>query len=340
MANRNFSLWTYFMERGAEIRPSLAYQGGDVREWQPRLLTKVQELLGDFPPSVPLEAETIWKVEENGLIKEKIVFNSEPFASIPALVIRGAELSVDRKHPGLLCLHGHGPFGKDSVAGVRSTQAHRDIIQLYNYDYAVQFARQGYITITPDFRNFGERSDGDLYPGRDSCNVHFIRGLLMGINLITLNIWDIMKTMDYFMGRPEVDENRIGAIGLSFGGTMVLHSAGLDSRIKAAGIVCALTTYEEYAIKMGNFCGSQFIPGIYQYADLADLAGLIAPRPLLIENGVFDDGFPIEASLKAQEQLKRIYQAAGAENRLEIDLFEGAHQFSGRKAFSFFEKWL
>lgn len=340
MAHRNFSLVDYFIERGKQTSPLHSYQSGSVEEWQQRLRGKVVELLGVFPEPVELDAETLWTVEEDGLIKEKVVFNTESLASVPAIVIKRADLNPNQKHRAMLCLHGHGPFGKESVAGVRVTPPHREIIDLYNYDYAVQFAREGYMTITPDFRNFGERSDGNLYPGRDSCNVHFIRGLLMGIPLITLNIWDVLKTLDYFCGRPDVDPGRIGAIGLSFGGTMVLHCMGLDPRIKAAGIVCALTTYEEYAIKMGNFCGSQFIPGIYNYADLADLAGLATPRPLLIENGVFDDGFPIEASIKAHQQLQRIYKAAGALDRLEIDIFEGAHQFSGRKAFSFFEKWL
>lgn len=340
MAGRNYSLLEYFIESGKTNDPLLAYRGGDVPEWQALLRAKVVELLGSFPQAVEPEAETIWKIEENGLIKEKVVFNSESNASIPAIVVKRADLEPDRRYPAMLCLHGHGPFGKDSVVGVRTTQEHRDIIQLYNYDYAVQFARRGYIAICPDFRNFGERSDGNLYPGRDSCNVHFIRGLLMGIPLIALNIWDVMKTIDYVSSRSDVDPDRIGAVGLSFGGTMVLHSAGLDPRIKAAGISCAMTTYEEYAIRNGNFCGSQFIPGIYRYADLPDLAGLIAPRPLLIENGIYDDGFPIEASIAAHERLRHIYRSASAEDRLAIDIFEGAHEFSGREAFDFFNKWL
>jgi dienelactone hydrolase len=340
MAGRNFSLLDYFIEYSKGTGPLLAYRGGDFLEWQSKLRSKIMELLGNFPKSVEPREETIWTVEEDGLIKEKIVFDSESLASVPAVVVKRADLDSSRRHRAVLCLHGHGPFGKDSVVGVNYTQAHRDIIQLYNYDYAIQFAKRGYIAICPDFRNFGERSDGDLYPGRDSCNVHFIRGLLMGIPLITLNIWDVMKTIDYLSCRKDVDPDRIGAVGLSFGGTMVLYSAGLDPRIKAAGISCALTSYDEYAIRMGNFCGSQFIPGIFRYADLPDLAGLIAPRPLLIENGIYDDGFPIEASLAAHDQLGQIYRGAGVEDRLVIDVFEGAHQYSGRKAFDFFDKWL
>ncbi len=340
MANRNFSLQEYFIQRGYQTTPELAFQSGNVENWQRALKENVLQLLGDFPAPVDPNPEIIWRIEEDGLIKEKVVFDTEQHMSVPAIVVRRADLDPKKRHKGLVCIHGHGPFGKLSVAGVAISSEHRKVIEQFNYDYGTQFAREGYITISPDLRNFGERGGHAEYPGRDSCNVHFIRGLLMGINLMTLNIWDMMRTIDYFTSRDDVDPERIGCIGLSLGGTTTLHVAALDTRIKAAGIFSALTTYEEYAIKMANFCGSQFIPGMYQFADLADVAGLIAPRPLFISNGAFDDGFPIEASLAAHEHLTEIYRSAGVPDRLTIDVFSGGHAFGGGKAFPFLESWL
>lgn len=78
------------------------------------------------------------------------------------------------------------------------------------------------------------------------------------------------------------------------------------------------------------------LPHLYKYADVADIAGLIASRPLLIESGVHDQCFPIEPVLSAHEHLKRIYQAAVALDRLRIDIFAGGHQFHGPVAFEFF----
>lgn len=338
MDKSSYSLLHYFNELGQKPIPRLRYKGGDVADWQSRLREKVLELLGTFPESVDLNVKTIWRTEEDGLIKEKVIFHSEENSIIPAIVMKRADLDPKVKHKGMICLHGHGP-GKGSVTGSYALQNHEEGFKKYD-DYALQFARRGYVTLSPDFRNFGERRDADLYPGRDSCNVHFIRGLLMGINLITLNIWDVQKSIDYFSSRSDVDPERIGCVGLSLGGTMTLHVSAIDSRIKAAGIICAITTYKEYAINQGNFCGSQFIPGIYEYADIPDLAGLIAPRALLVESGVYDEGFPIEASQEAHEHIRNIYRSAGAEDRLTIDVFEGGHEFSGRKAFTFFENKL
>ncbi|MEX2462618.1 MAG: hypothetical protein WD469_15220 [Paenibacillaceae bacterium] len=123
MVGRDFSLLNYFIECGKKTDPLLTFRGGDVLEWQAILRAKVFELLGNFPQAVELEVETIWKVEEHGLIKEKVVFNSESMASIPAIVVKRADMDPGRRHRTMLCLHGHGPFGKDSVVGIHYTQS-------------------------------------------------------------------------------------------------------------------------------------------------------------------------------------------------------------------------
>lgn len=46
------------------------------------------------------------------------------------------------------------------MAGVRATPEHEVQIRKYNYDYAEQTTRAGFLTITPDLRVFGERADG------------------------------------------------------------------------------------------------------------------------------------------------------------------------------------
>jgi len=245
--------------------------------------------------------------------------------------------------PAILSLHGHGPFGKEPVAGV--IDPHRpalaDEIARKNYDYGAQMAREGYLTMSPDSRVFGELGDGgDPYPGRDPCNVHFIRGALLGVYLLTLNIWDMMKCLDYLQTRPDADGDRIGAMGLSWGGARTMFLAALDERVRAADIICNLTRYEDFAIRDAEFCGSELLPHLFRYGDLPDVAGLIAPRPLLIESGTHDTTYPVGPVLQAHEHLRRIYRAAGAEDRLHIDLFSGGHQFHGPSARAFFDRSL
>jgi hypothetical protein len=68
--------------------------------------------------------------------------------------------------------------------------------------------------------------------------------------------------------------------------------------------------------------------------------GLPAPRPLLIDIGIHDTCCKPDTALQCQRQLERIYQAAGAADKLELDLFPGEHAWGGNKSVAFFRKHL
>jgi dienelactone hydrolase len=348
MAARNFSMIEYFNRLAEERKPELSFDGStkeDWERWRGEFSAKLSELCGEWPDPVPLDPEVVYEVDEGDFVREKVVLDTERHFSVPSYVLipKDRGRARDGRLPAILCLHGHGNFGKEGVAGV--TDPNRpglaEEIQEYNYDYAVRMARDGYLTMAPDSRVFGELADGgNPYPGRDACNVHFIRGLLLGLNLLTLNVWDTMKCIDYLQSRSDVDGDRIGAMGLSWGGTRTTFLSALDDRVKAADIICYLTQFEHFAVRDANFCGSQLLPQLYRYGDVADVAGLIAPRPLLIESGTYDTCFPVEPVLRAHDHLRRIYRAAGAEDRLHIDLFIGGHQHHGPSAREFFAEHL
>jgi hypothetical protein len=343
-STRNFSMQVYWERLTEGWQPLLAFKGqteADWAAWCAQALPRLLELLGDFPQRVPLRAEVESSVEDGDLVRERVVFDSEPFMSVPCIVLRPRAMAPDRSHAAILCCHGHGTYGKDPVAGVRSTEHRAQVIAAHNYDYGEQMARAGYLTLCPDLRVFGERSDGpDPFPGRDPCNVNFIRGALLGINTLTLNIWDMMCCIDYLETRAEVDPGRIGMMGLSQGGTMTTFTAAVEPRIKAADISGYVNPWRAFAIERSAFCGSQIVPGIHRYFDTHDIAGLIAPRPLLLEMGEQDDCFFIADLKKGHEGVQRIYRAAGVEDRLWADVFPGPHAFAGNKAFDFFNRYL
>ena len=343
MAGRKFSMMDYFNSRCAQMQPLFGFEATDeagAKLWRVKALAKLRDLLGELPEPIPLSAETIEVVDMGSYVREKVVFDADPHSSIPGYIL--IPKALKGPGPAILCLHGHGP-GKDPVVGITeprtgyTREAMESCIQQHNYDYARQFVERGYVTFTFDFRCFGERAHTsfDLF-GRDPCNVHFIRGSLLGINLLSMAIADTFRAVDYMLTRPEIDHARIGCLGLSFGGTMTMWAAALDKRIRAACISCYLSEFEAFAVQNGNFCGSQFIPALRRYFEVSDIASLIAPRPLLIENGIYDDGFPIEASRRAYERLQEAYAAWGVPDHLAQDLFEGGHQFSGARAFDFF----
>lgn len=345
MKKRNFSMTEYWNSKAEAHIPLLSFGKHDNNDWQVWQATaskKLRQLLGELPKKVPLDAEVIYSLTEGDIIRERVVFDVEENMSIPCFVLRPQSMPADKNNPAIICCNGHpAHLGKDPVAGVCSEDEHCEAIRQMNYDYGLQMAKKGYLTIIPELRGFGERRDGvDPFPGRDACNVNFIKGALFGSYMLGLNVWDIMRTVDYLETRAEVNPKRIGMMGLSYGGTMTAFTAALEPRIAAADVMGYINPWSEFAIKRANFCGIQLLPEVYKYFETHDIAGLIAPRPLLLEMGIYDDCFYIQDQLASYEQVKAIYQAAGSAERLWQDVHVGGHRFAGNKAFAFFEKYL
>lgn len=337
-------IWAWLEEQ----EPSLAFSGSTREEWKrwrARFLDQLQALLGETPPAVPLDPEVLERHDEGDYIREKVIFDTDPYASVPCWVLIPKGIEPGERRPALLCAHGHGR-GKDDVVGLAPDDAtYTQRVAPLNYDYARQFARRGYVTIAPDWRCFGERAVEAEWAraGRDPCNVVYLAYGYQGYHLLALQIWDGRRTLDYLVSRPEVDPNRVGCVGLSFGGTMTTYLSALDDRIRAAVVSGYISTVRRDALTMrgkGNTCGSQYMPGLLRYGDIADVASLIAPKPLLVEIGEQDDCFVRDDAIAAYEAVTRVYQAIGEPDRIDADVFPGGHAFSGRKAFDWFERWL
>ena len=345
--NRNLSVNAYFRAISQKHLPEFHFEGSsqsDWEKWRKKLLPAVQASLGRMPPKISLNSEIIAEWTEEGLIKQKVIFDVEDGLSATAYVFRSAD--ARGKLPGILACHGHGPFGKEPVMGNRSTPELRSNIELLNYDYGLQMAKAGYAVISIDWCGFGERDDrrkpnqNDIFHVRDICNVHYIRANILGRTMLGMNVHDGMCALDYLCSQNFVDPSRIGVMGLSFGGTMTTWLSICDERIKAADIICYSNLFADFGMKDANFCGSQITPGLYELCDVPDLQGLIAPKPLLVEIGTYDECFKVESARHCFCKVEQIYLAAGCREKLELDLFEGGHQWAANKTFDFFKKYL
>jgi len=319
----------FFLDLIEGHKPEFFFEGQtDFSTWHANFFARFRECLGALPEAIPLTSETQWEGTEDGIHKKKILLHTAAHTFVPAIILRPESEILG----AIVAIHGHGPCGKDPVAGATyleaaSQQAH------YNYGYGLELARAGHLVICPDLRPFGERSDsmpGERpLPGRDPCNVHAIKGWLLGWNLLTYNLWDLRCCIDHLIACENADPARIGVIGLSGGGAAAMHLGAWDPRISATAIICALNSYRSWAIETDNFCGTQFLPGMFRHGDHAEICGLIAPRFLHIEHGGFDYGFPVADTRCALERLSCIYAAAGVPDHLTSHLGYGGHQYYG-----------
>ena len=345
--SRNLSINAYFRQRAAKHRPKFRFAGTtrkDWKGWREQLLPAVKATLGRMPEKVPLNPEVQAEWSQDGLIKQRVILDVEDGLSATAYVFRPARAAG--RLPGILACHGHGPFGKESVMGNRGSPEMAAKIRQNNYDYGLQMAQAGFAVIAIDWRGFGERDDRrkpnfiNNYGGRDPCNVIYLRAGLFGMTALGMDVHDGACALDYLCGQDFVDPERIGVMGLSFGGTMTTWMSIVDPRIKAADIICYSDRFAAFAIRDGNFCGSQITPGLYALCDLPDLHGLIAPRPLLVEIGAYDDCFLLDAAMSCFREVEKIYAAAGAREKLELDLFAGGHRWGANRTADFFAKHL
>ena len=75
---------------------------------------------------------------------------------------------------------------------------------------ALHLVKEGYVVIAPDWRPFGERSINSRFtrPNRDGCNVSYLGFGYFGYHLLTLNVWDAMRSIDVLESLDIVDKER------------------------------------------------------------------------------------------------------------------------------------
>jgi dienelactone hydrolase len=317
-------------------------------EWHRELSGRLIDLLGGFPPDrPPLDAVRLEVREEADYRLERVAFQSEPGVDVPCHVL--IPRHVAPPYRPVIALHGHGTGGAAHLFGAIVNEATRaeeeGYIRSLNYDYGRQLGRRGFMVFAPTQRGFGERTEaglevtGGLSVAQSRCRAISLNAMLLGKTAIGLRVWDVMRTVDYIRSRPEPMVAGIGCLGLSGGGTTTLFATAVEPRITAAVVSGYFNTFHDSIMAIFH-CECNYIPGIVRDAEMADVAGLIAPRPLLIEMGTEDHIFPVRATEAAYRELRRVYELLGASDRLDKDIFPGAHEFSGRKAFAWLTRWL
>jgi dienelactone hydrolase len=338
---RNLSLWAYWQLRLAETEPPEPCPVDDLERsfagYRERARRRLDELLGEWPAAVPLDLEVLERDDAGPYTRERVVFDSEATMSVPAYLL----VPHGRAQPGpaVLAIHGHGA-GKSMVCGLdRGRDDLRDEITGYHGDYAHQLACRGYVVLAPDLRGFGERADWNP-PERYQCDWNLVSATIAGANPLTQNLWDMRCSLDVLAQHPLVDPARIGAAGLSYGGTATLFLAAVDDRVKAAVVSGYFASWAAAHRVPWNMCGSQILPGMLGRLEHVDLGALIAPRALLVETGTEDDIFPVGAAREAFATLTKVYDMLGARDRVVHDVNEGGHQWYGREAYPFLDREL
>ncbi len=270
-----------------------------------------RKIIGPFPKYCPLDAVVIERIEHPNYFREKVAYTVEPGDRIYAYVFVPRN---GHEHPAVICHHQHQDedyFGKDEPAGLAGDP---------DLNLAIDLVHQGFLTFVPDALGYGERRHEEDPVGYNYWQM--ATRLVQGKTLLSKNIHDILRGVDYLSIRPDVESSKIGFLGHSFGGRMGVWSAAFDKRIKATVCNCGCISYRESLTEDAGIQMPFIVQGIMEVGDIEDIIKLIAPNHLLI-SATTDD--------KWSRGAQRIYESASpafSPGGLELKLYPGGHHFT------------
>jgi len=274
---------------------------------------KLWSLLGELPQTGPVSSEKISEEPREGYILENLILDLNGFEPVPALFVKPLEPSLPM--PAVFYSHVHGgeyKMGKrELVKGWRGLQ---------DPPYAVELTRRGMAALCIDAWNFGERHN------RTESSL-FKEFLWNGRVLWGMMIYDAIRALDYLVSRPDVNGDRIAALGMSMGSTTSWWIAALDERISVCVDICCLTDFDALVEEKGlDLHGLYyFVPGLLKHFSAAEINALIAPRPHLALAGKRDPLTPSHGLEKIDRALKDVYGREGAPDAWRLEVENEAH---------------
>ena len=285
-------------------------------------LDRIRDELAGFGPSVSMD-----DAEDLGdHTRQKGLLHAEPGVDVPFWYLKPKAAGP---HPIGLFPHGHyADHGLDYAVGVAASPEMQKKIEAEDRDVAVQAVRRGFAAIAPATRGFPPACIPDITNRHDGRNCHsqFIHALFAGRTVIGERVWDLQCLIDWAVGQDDIDASRVLMMGNSGGGVATTYAAACDERVTVAVASCSFCTLvgENGA---AHHCDCNAVPGILRFGEFHDIAGLIAPRHLLIVNGRTDPLFPPTEVERAVSGVRRIYDAAGAADAFRHAWGPNGHRF-------------
>lgn len=290
------------------------------QQWQAyskKLLDNYGKALGlPFPQRTPLNAKTVRTLDRGSYRIENVLFES--MSGIPVTANLYVPQHGTGPWPGILVPCGHSVNGKAAEP---------------YHSAGLGLVQKGYVVLIYDPYGQGERYqylDGQGNKIRPSpIREHTMSAnplFLMGSHLMKLRCWDGIRGIDYLCSRPEVDTTRIGVTGNSGGGTVTLHLAPLDDRIKVAVPVGTVNGPDMGLGGGGISDGEQNLPMRVRYKiNHSDLMAAAWPRPYrLIKESAGGVRTP---TIRSWVQAEWLYRTLGAPEKMSMVETERPHGY-------------
>lgn len=300
-------------------------------DWQKKraeILQVWQAYTGERPQRPAPNVRILSEEDLGDHIRQRIEYDAAYGDTIPAwlLIPKGAE-QAEKPLPAVLSLQHTNKHG----AAPNATDQGGD-----NRKYAVDLVRRGYIVLAPDAMTSGDR----IFQGRGAFNSIPFERQHPQWSTVGKNLSDHQQAVDVLSAHPLVDPERIGTIGLSFGGYNVFFLAAEEPRIKAVVSICGVFPFRGQTERNIDHWEYRQMPythiprlsedmakGVVPF-EFNEIMALAYPTPQLYYGGQNDRIFPNwEAVAEAFMDVYGLYRHFGKTEDFEGIMSTGIHDF-------------
>ncbi|MEX2120009.1 MAG: hypothetical protein WD847_10485 [Pirellulales bacterium] len=305
-----------------------------VEKWQETIQPYRQvfydEVIGRFDqPLLPANPKSRQVYDEPKYTGYEVMLDVFPDVFAYGILLVPKDLKAGERRPVVVCQHGLEGRPRDVADPKINNPA-------YN-QYAVRLAERGFITYSPQnpyiftdrFRSLQRKSN----PLRKT--------------LFSTIVPQHQQTVDWLETLPMVDPERIAFYGLSYGGKTAMRVPAIvtdyclsicsadfnewiwkNTSTRSPYSYVGTGEYEIFEFDLGN---------TYNYAEMA---GLIAPRPFMVERGQRDPVAPDEWVAYEFAKVRLLYADLKIADRATIEFFDGPHTIHGAGTFEFLHRHL
>ena len=288
-----------------------------------------EDAIGRFDNEVlPFNARSRKSHESEKWVGHEVVLDVFPDVIAYGILLLPRDLKANEQRPVVVCQHGLEGRPQDIIEGDH-----------YAYhDFAAKLAERGFITFSPQ----------NMYIFRDRFRTLQRKANPLKKSMFSVIIPQHQQIVDWLKTLPYVDKERIALYGLSYGGKTAMRVPPVVTDYCLS--ICS-ADFNEWVGKNASTRNphSYVNSGEYEIFEwdlgstfnYAEMAGLIAPRPFMVERGHHDGVASDETVGWEFAKVRALYQGKlKLPGRCEIEWFDGPHTINGKGTYDFLHRHL
>jgi cephalosporin-C deacetylase-like acetyl esterase len=291
-AHQGDTIFSLMLNKQAQLPPQPAPPSTHTEweSWRRGLLSEIREVLRYRPVATPLAVRPLVTTARKGYRVEKIEFLSEPGIYVPTWVFVPESRVADSR--AILYVNDAG-VAEEGADGME-------------FGVLPMLARKGHIVVAMEPRGTGLtepqhfKEAPESWEFRQLFSVETAAAYLawyMDESLLGMRVLDVLRGVDYTLGRNDVDRRGLLAVGVGRGATWLMFAAALDARVQA--LVCdgGLLSYKSLVETDRYLYGADmFALGVLKRFDLPHVTAAMADRPLALLSPLGPMKQPVQVS--------------------------------------------